>query len=120
MKTLSALIKEYKETNDDSLKDTIWDFILSDENNDLFKDIFVYRDDCDWVEYEETTKLKRLCPKHFVATQVLKTIQKETLHAFKERSFGKYFWSRAKQPAAIPLEEFKTKLSESGWRRTYV
>lgn len=74
MKTLSALIKEYKETNDDSLKDTIWDFILSDENNDLFKDIFVYRDDCDWVEYEETTKLKRLCPKHFVATQVLKTI----------------------------------------------
>ena len=47
-------------------------------------------------------------------------LQKETLHAFKERSFGKYFWSRAKQPAAISLEEFKTKLSESGWRRTYV
>lgn len=47
-------------------------------------------------------------------------LQKETLHAFKKRSFGKYFWSRAKQPAAIHLEEFKTKLSESGWRRTYV
>ena len=45
MKTLSALIKEYKETNDDSLKDTIWDFILSDDNNDLFKDIFVYADE---------------------------------------------------------------------------
>ena len=47
-------------------------------------------------------------------------LQKESLHAFKERSFGKYFWSRAKQPAAIPLEEFKTKLSEPGWRHTYV
>ena len=47
-------------------------------------------------------------------------LQKESLHAFKERAFGKYFWSRAKQPAAIPLEEFKTKLSESGWRRTHV
>lgn len=47
-------------------------------------------------------------------------LQKESLHAFKERSFGKYFWSRAKKPAAIPLEEFKTKLSVSGWRRTHV
>lgn len=47
-------------------------------------------------------------------------LQNETLHAFKERSFGKYFWSRAKQPAAIPLEEFKTKLSEPGWRHTHV
>ena len=47
-------------------------------------------------------------------------LQTETLHAFKERSFCKYFCSRAKQPAAIPLEEFKTKLNESGWRRTYV
>jgi len=47
-------------------------------------------------------------------------LQKETLHAFKERSFGKHFWSRAKQPAAITLEEFKTSLAEPGWRRTYV
>ena len=47
-------------------------------------------------------------------------LQKETLHAFKERSFGKHFWSRAKQPAAITLEEFKTNLAEPGWRRTYV
>ena len=47
-------------------------------------------------------------------------LQKETLHAFKERSFGKHFWSRAKQPAAITLEEFKTNLAEPGWRCTYV
>ena len=47
-------------------------------------------------------------------------LQKESLHAFKEKSFGKYFWSRTKRPATITLDEFRTKLKEPGWRRTHV
>lgn len=74
MKTLSAIINEYKETKDKSLKAVIWDFLMSEENNTLFKDIFVYRDDSEWVEYENSTRIKRLCPKLFVATQVFETI----------------------------------------------
>ena len=74
MKTLSAIINEYKETKDESLKTVIWDFLMSKENNALFKDIFVYRDDSEWVEYENSTRIKRLCPKLFVATQVFETI----------------------------------------------
>ena len=74
MKTLSAIINEYKETKDESLKSVIWDFLMSEENNTLFKDIFVYRDDSEWVEYENSTRIKRLCPKLFVATQVFETI----------------------------------------------
>ena len=41
-------------------------------------------------------------------------LQKETLHAFKERSFGKYFWSRITRPPAITVEEFRTNLDITG------
>lgn len=74
MKTLSALISEYKETGEESLKKMIWDFLMTEDNINLFKDIFVYRDDSDWVEYENNIRLKRLCPKVFLATQVLQTL----------------------------------------------
>ena len=57
MKTLSAIINEYKETKDESLKSVIWDFLMSEENNTLFKDIFVYWDDSEWVEYENSTRI---------------------------------------------------------------
>lgn len=74
MKTLSGLISEYKDSGDHNLKKAIWDFLMSDENIHLFKDIFVYRDDSEWVEYENSTRIKRLCPKVFLATQVFKTL----------------------------------------------
>lgn len=74
MKTLSAIINEYKETKDESLKTIIWNFLMSEENNALFKDIFVYRDDSEWVKYDNSTRIKRLCPKLFIATQVFETI----------------------------------------------
>lgn len=74
MKTLSAIINEYKKTKDDNLKNIIWEFILAEGNDSYFREIFVYRDDSEWVEYEDSTRIKRLCPKNFVATQVFETI----------------------------------------------
>ncbi len=47
-------------------------------------------------------------------------LKKENLIAFADKSYGKHFWSRTTRPAAITLDEFKTKLSEPRWRYTHV
>ena len=42
-------------------------------------------------------------------------LMKENMHAFRAKTFGKYFWSRVEKPEVISYDEFAAKLEEPGW-----
>ncbi len=69
MKTLAALIREYKENGTESTKDKILDFFLDDDNLHLFEDIFVYKNYTDWVDYGSGLKVKRIEHGKYLVTE---------------------------------------------------
>ncbi len=70
MKTLAALIREYKKTMSEDDKEKIFDFILDDDNISLFEDIFVYKNHTEWVDYGDGLKVKRIEHGRYLATEV--------------------------------------------------
>ncbi len=46
-------------------------------------------------------------------------LMKENMHAFRAKTFGKYFWSRVEKPEAISYDEFAAKLEEPGWLHSH-
>lgn len=85
----------------------------------------------DWIVSSDTVtdennplKAEVLCVVHtdnFEQYRQLRDLLNEVrLCAFKEKAFGKHFWSRISRPPVITVDEFRTKLDEPGWRHTHM
>lgn len=85
----------------------------------------------DWIVASDTPtdennplKAQVLCVVHTNGfdqyRQLRDILDKERLCAFKDKPFGKHFWSRISRPPAITVDEFCTKLETPGWRHTHV
>ena len=79
MKTLLTLINEYRDQPSDSLKNTIWKFLMDEKNGHYFADIDACNDDGDWIEYGDNLRIKKISSHLFAATEIVKN------------TFGGYF-----------------------------
>jgi len=79
MKSLLALIREYRNNPNELLHDKIWAFLLNEKNGHYFEKIYAYKDEKDWIEYGENLRVKKISNDNFIATEIARN------------TFGGYF-----------------------------